>query len=685
MVRVGGPTSWRRRRHVYFGPASDDSIRANPNGWAGCPAPSGQDSHVDTTNAINEAFNVLRGVSVAYDTIRAYANPILTPVSEVTGSDCKGVYAVAVLMDPARATTASLSFGDGTNTSMSVPQGTGLFSTAALSHTFPPNLTGRTISYTQNATLVQTGQSSAGVTEHPPPFSCTGQCSPPPSAISSPTPETGGRWGERIVAANADFNGDGRPDVWVADPAATVNGLPQAGKVYLISGASLITANSTPTTPVVLYTLIAPTPVAYQHYGFVIANIGDVNGDGQPDLAVGVDATTSTYAYTGNGNVWVYDGVAGALLYTINNPLPAASGDRFGSSIGKAGDIYNTASAGFVDPTVPVTGDGKSEIIVGASNAASGAAAAYIFDGNPAAYPPPSNSSSTALRTFAAPNGGSFGLSVQGPGDFNGDGVPDQVISAPAETVGGNATAGAMYVYSGKDQSLLQTIHDPVPQAGSFFGFQDVTPNSPGDVNTDGKADIYAEGWKQDVTVGGVTTTHQGEAWVFPGTATVQTTNTPMYTIDDSHPHTGGQFGWSMTDTLLGSSTTKVLLIGASPLDGATTNEDGGAYLYNSSNGTRNTELSLPYGYEQGTATGNAGPNLGWTVAAPGPLKASPSTDQTYLAGAPFVDDTNSSPTAHQDEGLIFSFWDNNGSYSHPYCEANSNGSPIVPQPAGCT
>lgn len=50
------------------------------------------------------------------------------------------------------------------------------------------------------------------------------------------------------------------------------------------------------------------------------------------------------------------------------------------------------------------------------------------------------------------------------------------------------------------------------------------------------------------------------------------------------------------------------------------------------------------------------------------------------------MDDTNSTPTANQDEGLIFSFWkDLNGSYSHPYCEPNSDGSPIVPQPAGCT
>ncbi len=521
-----------------------------------------------------------------------------------------------------------------------------------------------------------------------PAFTCTAQCSAPPSAISAPSPESKGRWGERTVAANADLNADGINDVWVADPFATVGTTLEAGKVYLVSGASLVTSSSTPTTPNVIYTLTAPTPVSHGHFGFVISNIGDVNGDAKPDLAVGVDANDpTTGASTGNGNVWVYDGtnaVANTPIYTIDNPT-ATSGERFGSRIGKAGDIYNTASGAsgaYVTPTgvTPVvTGDGKSEIIVGASKAASGAGVAYIFDGNPAAYPAPSNSSSTTLPngTFAAPNGGSFGLSVQGPGDFNGDGVPDLLISAPAETVGGLTSAGAIYVYSGYNilaaHTLLQTIHDPVAQAGAFFGFQDVTPNSPGDVNTDGKADIYAEGWKQNVTVGTVTTSHQGEAWVFAGTATAGTTNTPLLTIDDKHPHIGGQFGWSMTSTTKGNTPTPVMLIGASPHDGATTNEDGGAYLYTSSTGAWDTDLPLPQGYQQGTTSTDQGPNLGWTVSAPGKLDAANPTYQTYVAGAPFVDNTSPTPPT-QDEGLIFTFW--GPTYAHAYCEPTSTGAP---------
>lgn len=512
-------------------------------------------------------------------------------------------------------------------------------------------------------------------------FTCTAQCTPPASAISAPTPETGGRWGERTVAVGADLSSptDSINDVWVADPFATAGAsLAQAGKVYLVSGASMVnTTSTTPTTPTVIYTLTAPTPVTKGHFGFVISNIGDVNADSKPDLAVGVDANDpTTGASTGNGNVWVYNGASGALLYTINNPNAAATNDRFGSRIGNAGDIYNTTDGLFVGNGTTAA-DGSSEIIVGASNATVGTLAgvgkAYIFDGNPAAYSGTPPSSNVAVRTFTAPQStvaGTFGLSVQGPGNFNGDvkGVPDQVISAPAATVGTNVKEGEMYVYDGTTGNLIKTLNDPTPQANAFFGFQDVTPKSPGDVNADGKADIYADGWLQDVT-----NTDEGKAWVFAGTATTGATNIPLYSITDNHAKAGGQFGWSMTDTTLGSGTTKVLLVGASPHSSTSANEDGGAYLYTSSNGVFNKDLPLPQGYQQATATGNAGPNLGWTVSAPGALKSG-STSQTYLAGAPFVDNTSS--PAHQDEGLIFTFWDDGtGSYSHAYCPANSNGS----------
>lgn len=61
-------------------------------------------------------------------------------------------------------------------------------------------------------------------------------------------------------------------------------------------------------------------------------------------------------------------------------------------------------------------------------------------------------------------------------------------------------------------------------------------------------------------------------------------------------------------------------------------------------------DLPLPSAYQQWSVTDN-GPNLGWTVAAPGSLTGD--GYQTYLAGTPFW---NNPSTGNIDEGLLFAF-----------------------------
>ncbi|MDQ6784220.1 MAG: integrin alpha [Actinomycetota bacterium] len=508
-----------------------------------------------------------------------------------------------------------------------------------------------------------------------------------PAAIKSPSPQAKGRWGERTVAAGAHLTtGSTKNDVWVADPYAT-DTQAEAGTVYAVAGSSLITnSGGTQTAPTVLYTIHPPTPAINGHFGFVISNIGDVNGDGVPDLAVGEDAQDNPTpptgrSYIGTGHVYVYSGINGTSLYTITAPTGVVSGDRFGSRIGNAGDIYKT-NKGFVGTgTPPITGDMKSEIIIGASASKDGTTnpgvgKAYIFNGDPGSYSGTPKTGNTPVRTLSNPakgqvcsstsSCGNYGLSVQGPGDTNGDGVPDQLVGAPTynDTVGGHTSQGRMYIISGKDGTVLQTIDDPTPQQGAYFGFQDVTPNSPGDVNTDTKPDVYGEGWLQTGTIG----TGQGEAWVFNGA-----TGAMLYALNDPHATPSGnsrQFGWSMTATTDGNATTPALLVGASPHGAASTDEDGGAYVFGSaSSGTRPLleDLPLPSYYQQSSAS-DAGPNLGWTVAAPGDLDGS--GYQTYLAGAPFWNSAT-----NVDEGLVFAFYHNaTTGYAPAYCTPLSNG-----------
>ncbi|MDQ6838922.1 MAG: FG-GAP-like repeat-containing protein, partial [Actinomycetota bacterium] len=490
-----------------------------------------------------------------------------------------------------------------------------------------------------------------------------------------------------------DLNGDGVKDFWTADPFATVGGNPNQGRVYAVSGRTLQ----------VIYTVEAPVvaPGNAAAFGFYISSPGDVNGDGIPDIVSGTDAQnvpvqpglggcTSPASPEPNGcnekqgEAWVFSGANGSLLYSLNNPNPqgsAANTSRFGSRIGRAGDI---------------NGDGVPDIILGASNqdvcdtaacaaavtAAQGTAGTQANAGDLACgdiTPIPagcgknqgeafifSGSNGALLRTIDLPvadqvanagtactaNCGNLGLAVQSPGDLNGDGVPDQLVDASNLTVGGSVGQGREYLFSGATGALLARIDDPVPQAGATFGFQDAAPNSPGDINGDGVPDIYANGFGQD----GPTGAGQGRAWIFDGKSTVATgIGQVLVTVDDPSPELGGQFGWTMTTTDYNGDGRADFYVGASPHHVAGATGSGGTYVFDGpASATAGTAVvlkafELPDADRQTSTPSNLGPNLGWGIAAPGDLDGDGKQD--YLAGAPFKD-----VNGVQDAGQIFAF-----------------------------
>ncbi len=459
----------------------------------------------------------------------------------------------------------------------------------------------------------------------------------PVKSLDPTCTQTGGRFGERTASASvgpngdagADFNTDGVNDVWVAQPFCDIGGNVDQGRVFLLSGADMARGVTT-----ILKTIDSPIPQANAKFGFFISVIADPNNAAAtPNIAIGTDSQDVS-ANTDQGIVWVFDGdpaTPSTPLYTINNPKPQASA-RFGSRIG---------NAGLVDAdTVP-------DIIVGASNNDVGAnvdqGQAFIFSG----------ATGTLIRTLnqpaSSPNdaitNGHFGLSVQSPGDVTGDGKADQLVDATNFT-GGLTNQGRLYLFDGATGNLVRTIDDPAPQASAFFGFQDVAPQSPGDLNGDKKAEIYANGFLQDA--GGVT--DSGEAWVFDGA-----TGNLRSTLIDPTPEAGGQFGWSMSKTDYNKPADDIndLYIGQAPHTSAL-NHNGGTYVFDgaSTTGSVFKSLELPTQCRQtGTASDN-GPALGWTVTTPGNLNAAttPNTNPDYIAGAPFFNRTST------DEGVVLGF-----------------------------
>jgi len=470
----------------------------------------------------------------------------------------------------------------------------------------------------------------------------------------------GPNWGERLREA-PDLNGDGAPEIVVGHGAFSSSCCPSEGRVSVVSGKDRS----------VLYTLSPPTPSPQASFG---TNVSVFTGPSGPAVLVGTKEPVEGRKAQGRAYAFSLGAAAATPLFTLDDPVPEA-GARFGDRLGRAGDV-----AGH--------GNGTTDVIVGAQGHQSppGCASqpspsvatcrtnvgkAYVFNGATGALlrtldMPASDVTADGSRCNRAGSCGSFGSAVQSPGDVDGDGKADQLVSAygfDAPTGPGAACArpepndcneeqGRQYLFSGGDGSLLATIDDPEPQPGAKFGFQDVAPDSPGDVNGDKVPDLYANGFEQDGPQG----KSQGGAWVFDGKKTLeQHKGVVLYKLTGPRPSAGGQFGWSMSRTDFEPDGKPDLFVGSAPhhlipAPGAEwPDQRGYTAVLNGADGTTLKLLELPPSMAEHGAEGNLGSNLGWSVAAPGDLDGDKKPD--YVAGAPYSDIGTS-----QDQGRIVFF-----------------------------
>lgn len=171
------------------------------------------------------------------------------------------------------------------------------------------------------------------------------------------------------------------------------------------------------------------------NFGYSVANIGDLDGDGVTDIAVGAPGTYigAVYIIFLNRNGTVKGDPIMIREGHANGPPQSFQG-RFGSTVATIGDF---------------DGDGLPDLIVTAGDASAGSSKIYILsmfrNGTVRKY---------SVIGFGVGGGPpfenkftNFGSSVVSVGDIDGDNVTDLVVGARFNTdPGGAVSSGGLYV-----------------------------------------------------------------------------------------------------------------------------------------------------------------------------------------------------------------------------------------------
>ncbi|MFT5327568.1 MAG: Ca2+-binding RTX toxin-like protein [Planctomycetaceae bacterium] len=370
-----------------------------------------------------------------------------------------------------------------------------------------------------------------------------------------------------------------------------------------------------------------PTLADGDRFGSSVANIGDLNGDGVDDLAVGAILDD-----TGGDN-------RGAVhLLFMNADGTVASSTKIGDLTGGGpnlggGDGFGSAVAAVGD----LDGDGVTELAVGASGEnldGSDRGAVYILFLN-------TDGTAKSFTLIANNRGGGpgltnfdrFGTSVASIGDFDGDGIIDLAVGARGDDEGGN-NRGAVYVLLLNADGTVkshQKIADDVGglvadtlEDSDFFGF---SVTSVGDLNGDGVPDLAVGASADENDSAG----DSGEGAVYVLLMNADGTVLSQQKITDGNPgglidgtlDGGDSFGFSVTSVGdLDGDGVPDLAVGAPNGENNSTNEGEVYVLLLNADGTVKRQQKISDGNPGGLTNGtlSSSDDFGTSVSAIGDL-----------------------------------------------------------------
>ena len=233
------------------------------------------------------------------------------------------------------------------------------------------------------------------------------------------------------------------------------------------------------------------------YFGISVAGIGDLDGDGIEDIAVGADGDDDEDSGAGavyilflgtDGKVDEYQKIsdtAGDFTATLD------ATNYFGRSVTNIGDVDN---------------DGITDIAVGAHNdddGGTGRGSMFVLflgaDGKVDGFQKISDT--TGDFTATLDNNDNFGVSVVGIGDLDGDTIEDIVVGANQDDDGNTGRGAAYVLFLGTDGAVdgYQKISDTDGDFTATLDDQDHfgrSVGSIGDLDNDGVVDIVvgAEG-----------------------------------------------------------------------------------------------------------------------------------------------------------------------------------------------
>ncbi len=417
--------------------------------------------------------------------------------------------------------------------------------------------------------------------------SATGLGGNPALVLESNQPEA--QFGTSVSTAG-DVNKDGYSDIIAGAPMYD-KGEANEGAAFVYHGSAAgINANN----PVIL-----ESNQADAKFGRAVDGVGDVNGDGYSDVAVG--APLYDKGQSNEGAVFVYQG--SALGINVNAALTLESNQTeasFGQSVAGAGDV---------------NGDGFSDLVTGAilfDKGQNNEGAAFVFHGSAAGV---NTNAAVVLENNQA--SAAHGWSVASAGDVNGDGYGDLVVGSYLYD-NGQVNEGAAFVYHGSQAgtSPVAAVTLESNQAEARGG---ISVACAGDVNGDGYSDILVGVWQFDQGEAneGAVMVHQGSA--------AGIIKTPVSTIEGNQANAA--MGWSVKSAgdINGDGYSDIIA-GANMFDNGQADE-GAAFVWcGGAEGIWNSPVNTLGKGEDG--------DFGFSVATAGDVNSDGYDD--VIAGAPY-------------------------------------------------